>query len=111
MTTDPEYLDTVEYTITDVIEEEPLEILRLWKFTIRDGKEGDIREATVEVFLSHDVSAAYEENLNTDGGSVVGIEQVPEGVCEKLIERLERDIEQIRKGKQNIVEAMANEDE
>jgi len=90
-------LDTVEYTITDVVEAEPLNIVRLWTFTIRDiacgsSDEPELfsREPSVRVFVSHDIGRAYESNMDTDSGRNVELAEVPESVRNRLAGRLER---------------------
>jgi len=97
MSSDVDELDTYEYTITDVVEADPYNIVRLWKFTVRDSSGGNpnkpelfTRETSVEVFVSHDISCAYESNMDTDGGRDVEIAEVPTPVKQRLANRLER---------------------
>lgn len=92
-------IDTFEYTVTDIVETEALNIRRLWKFQIRDDPSQETpltRTTTVEVFLSHEISASYESNMDTDGGYEVELEQVPRDVRERLAERLSRDVTVLR---------------
>lgn len=89
-------IDEFQYTATDVIEAEPLDILRLWKITINPMITHT--DTTVELYLTHDISATYESNIDTDGGREVELAQVPEEIRQEIADRLTVDAGTIREG-------------